>query len=46
MRSFVCSAILAVAHAVKTQTEAKAATHAMVDAMVRSLARDMPQQLA
>jgi hypothetical protein len=45
MRTFVCSAILAVTHAIKSQSEARAASTAMVDAMVRSLARDMPQQL-
>jgi len=46
MRTFVYSALLGVALAIKSQTAAKSASHAMVDAMVRDLARDMPQQLA
>ena len=46
MRNFVCSTILAVAHAIKSQTATKSASHAMVDAMVRDHARNMPQQLA
>ena len=45
MRTFAYSAIFAVTAAIKSQSQVQSASHAMVDAMVRSLSKEMPATL-